>query len=712
MMRSLTDTPRRPRSRLAVLGKGLRWTRRAIGKLIIRHANRKRNSAYWIEAGNLYRLAMLFVPERQDIAVQAGNCFKEAGRFALALRQYEKVTEPAQKAEALLQRGDTLARGGAAAEAIVALEESVALGHARADARLSEVSQFGLVGAVEHASKAPRLNQPLAERFLLNRLTYGKNKDRRWLGSLDRTTHDKVAGEGVFWREHIAFTQVGWLKVRHEGRSEPLLTGVVAIRARIVSQAAIQDVRLTLDGRQIADGLPVKVDSHSSGRRLYAINIWLDTAALPEGRKTLSLSADATDGGTQIIKTSVIILRTPDDLDLKVSDAFVPSSTRPLPGDVASEVVSRPTNIRPASRRFIESPVRNILAMRVDQLGDLSASLPALRRLRELFPQAHLVALVAPGLTEVVRETGFCDEVQGLRLDYDHATERRYLDVKEEQRLQRAFLGRRFDLAIDLCPGDETRALLKMFNAQFLAGFNPRVFDFLDFGIDVISRDKVNRIARIPHASSVRMLIDGLAEVQTPERPASPRLQDDRALLAKRGLMQKNYLLIHTGARHPLNQWPMVNFIELANRLAESTDAPVVFFSDKPLDDALIQTVRHQERILVLETVQMDVFDALVSNAAVMIGNDSGPKHLAAARGVEVVSLHVNRLNWNEWGQESRGLILTKKVPCCGCGLNDVKMCAKDVLCLTSIAVEDAFEAVMDRWAHVMATQNDRPTLP
>lgn len=699
------------RSHSAPLAKASRWSRKAIGRWIIRQANSKRNAAYWREAGQLYRAALIFVPDRHDVAVQAGNCFKEAGLYDLALRHYEKAEDSEQRAEALLQKGDTLARGGAASEAIGALEQAVELGHLRADARLSEVAQFGLIGSTGLKGVAPRLNQPLAERFLLNRLTRGRNKDRRWLGSLDRTTHVKLGGPGVFWRDHIAFTQVGWLKVRNQGRSEPLLTGVVAVRARIVSSAALANVQLLIDGRPIAEADPVQVSAHSSGRRLYSVNIWLDAAALPVGRQSLALTAMDVAGGKQIIKTIANILRTPKDFSVADSDAFVASSSHPIIGDAAVDVASRPAEIRSAARRLIEAPVRDILVMRVDQLGDLSASLPALRRLRAMFPSARITALVAPGLVELVQATGCCDEVLSLHLAYDHVTERRYLDVVEEARVRASLTERRFDLAIDLCPGDETRPLLKMMDARILVGFNPRDFDFLDFGIDVVTRDKMNRIAKAPHAASVLMLIECLEQVQRSERPAAPRLRDDRENLSKFGLAQGRYLLIHTGARHPLNQWPIENYIALADRFIEATGEALVFFSDQPIESELLSSCRHKDRIQFLQKASMEVFDMLISNAAVMVGNDSGPKHLAAARGVETVSLHVNRLNWNEWGQDSRGLIVTKKVPCCGCGLNDVKMCAKEVLCLTSIAVDDAFSALMDRWNHVAVTSQDRPTL-
>ncbi len=91
-----------------------------------------------------------------------------------------------------------------------------------------------------------------------------------------------------------------------------------------------------------------------------------------------------------------------------------------------------------------------------------------------------------------------------------------------------------------------------------------------------------------------------------------------------------------------------------------------------------------------------DDFDALLSYCAVMVGNDSGPKHLAALRGAPVISLHMARLNWSEWGQEQSGLVISRKVPCAGCGIHrDPDECGKGFACITHISPEEVFDAVL-----------------
>jgi ADP-heptose:LPS heptosyltransferase len=102
----------------------------------------------------------------------------------------------------------------------------------------------------------------------------------------------------------------------------------------------------------------------------------------------------------------------------------------------------------------------------------------------------------------------------------------------------------------------------------------------------------------------------------------------------------------------------------------------------------------HGARLRLLPILDPDSFDQIISSARVMVGNDSGPKHLSAVRGVPTVSIHVGRLNWNEWGQEGDGVIVAKRIPCSGCGLNDIPLCGREAVCIRSITVEEVYSAV------------------
>lgn len=691
------STPRRASPNLLV--RGLNWGRRKAARAVVKAANGQRNASRWSRAASLYELGVRLVPARQDLLIQAGNCRKESGMIDRAVSLYERVDHSAHRAEAAFQKGDALAKAGAGGLAIDALETALALGHPRAEHRLDEVGHLGLLGSrTPDDEPLPEFDQSLSSSLLLNRLTSGNGGARRLLGTLDRRHHRKTESASALLDEHIAFMQVGWLRVQHNGRSEPLLTGVVAVRAKLRTRIMLERVELLDSSGVLASTRPVLVDEETHGRRLYSVNIWLDTAVLRPGRRAFKLAAFDAGGVRLTARTIAHVVPRPGELGLTASDAFVSSAPAPARGDAAEEVASRPAMVRSAQRGLLSRPPQSIAVMRVDQLGDVSASLAAMAALRRLFPEARITAIVAPMVVQVVEAAGLFDEILPLSLQYDPSTEQRFLDADEAAQFAERCAKVRFDLAIDLCVGDETRPLLKMLQAGCLVGFNPRSFNYLDFGIDVISRDKVNRLANVSHAASVMMLIEALKVALTPAQPATLRLVNPTGALSSRGLTPNAYIVVHTGARHPINQWPMDKYVDLATRLTTDTGRPVVFFADQALTPDQSARLAAADVIVIIERVPVDDFDALISNCAVLVGNDSGPKHLAAARGVETVSLHVNRLNWSEWGQDGRGVILSKRVPCCGCGLNDDKMCAKEVLCLTAISVDEAQAAVLNRW--------------
>ena len=53
-------------------------------------------------------------------------------------------------------------------------------------------------------------------------------------------------------------------------------------------------------------------------------------------------------------------------------------------------------------------------------------------------------------------------------------------------------------------------------------------------------------------------------------------------------------------------------------------------------------------------------------------------------------------MNWNEWAQEQTGLVVSRKVPCAGCGIHrDADECGKGLACITQITPQEVFDAVL-----------------
>jgi ADP-heptose:LPS heptosyltransferase len=647
---------------MSPLRKITKLIRLRFGLPFVRRADRSREAGEWVEAVLDYRRGLDWMPWREDLKVQIGNCLKEFGDYRGAVRAYASVGSGLSLPEARKQAADANRRAG-----------TILLPFAIAEAP----------DAID-GERAWNAAPVLSDRLLPNRIRLNPTEPRAWLGVLGQDGHlsSRLRGAGY---AAIKLDQVGTMVMDRDGAQEPLLAGVVAVRGRIstlgtLAEASVQvgegDTRITV--RTTLKSVPGR-----NPLRLYVFNVWIDATTLPRGRQWLSVEV-----GGKIAPAGLFVNVTDPVADFSTSDSFVmPSSYQP--GELDHAVTALPATIRPAARTLFDRPITSVLAMRVDQLGDVAASLPSLARLRGLFPDARLTVLAQPGVQAIVEACGLADEVLPITLTYDPVSERRRLDPAEEDRIRAVLEARRFDLAIDLSPGDESRPLLLLTGATYLVGFNPDRFTYLDFGIAARSRDKVNQLDKLSHAAAVAMLVEALAIAATPSRPSVPRVPEPE-ILRELALEPNAYVVLHLGARHAINRWPVEHFATLCERLVSDTLHTVVVFAGDEAE-ALAFT---GERVRAFGLMEPDRFDAVLSGARAMVGNDSGPKHLAATRGVPTVSVHVDRLNWNEWGQDGIGAIVSKRIPCTGCGLNDIALCGREAVCIRSITPDEVFAAL------------------
>lgn len=137
-----------------------------------------------------------------------------------------------------------------------------------------------------------------------------------------------------------------------------------------------------------------------------------------------------------------------------------------------------------------ETPgIRRILCLKLDHIGDVLIAAPALMLLRRSFPQAHITLVCGPWNVGLARRLKVADEIvpaaifsQVSLADLDPAAraERRDTAVAE---LQARGLGP-FDLAIDLRRDDDTREILKLFQARAYVGFGDlATFSYLDVAL-------------------------------------------------------------------------------------------------------------------------------------------------------------------------------------------------------------------------------------
>jgi ADP-heptose:LPS heptosyltransferase len=324
-------------------------------------------------------------------------------------------------------------------------------------------------------------------------------------------------------------------------------------------------------------------------------------------------------------------------------------------------------------------------------------SIPAMRRLRELLPSAHIVGLLTSANAELAQTLALFDEIIVVDFPDDRAERRRIMALDKQEQLRKRLEPYHFDLAIDLSVNPMSRLLLLLSGARFLYGFQDRDWPWLSAGFEARTHDPINRQECMPASTRVLALIERLGAMLESRAEIVRRADITRGMLEPYGLAKDDrFAVLHDGARLAFSRWPY--YRELASLLLERTDLNVVLLTDdSSMKSRLTPDHLASNRFRLLEgRLPFDDLDALLSFCTVFVGNDSGPKHLAALRGAKVVSIHSARINWNEMGQEISGTIISRKVPCAGCGIHhDADECAKDFACIVKISPKEVFDSVM-----------------
>jgi len=151
---------------------------------------------------------------------------------------------------------------------------------------------------------------------------------------------------------------------------------------------------------------------------------------------------------------------------------------------------------------------------------------------------------------------------------------------------------------------------------------------------------------------------------------------------------------IHMGSGYPSKRWPFENFRTFIHQIDREAIAQIVLVGTKSEKDLTPDLKLNSERLIDLrgKTALQDL-PILLDVCDVFIGNDSGPAHIAAAQGLEIILL-VSGTNdirlWYPWTE--RLSLLQHEVPCSPCGLETCPV--EDHPCVEQITVDQVLNAL------------------
>ncbi len=343
-------------------------------------------------------------------------------------------------------------------------------------------------------------------------------------------------------------------------------------------------------------------------------------------------------------------------------------------------------------------------------IGDVVLTTPVVRALRRAFPEARLTYLVEPQAAPVVEANPHLDAVLVAPLLSGLARWR--ADGALSLRLRRE----QFDMVIDFHGGPRSSWLTLATGAPVRIGYAvagrgwmytrqvPRARGHRDRHSVHNQWDLLESV--VPGAPLPTPAAD---PVEMPEQaPASARL--DRRLAGLGIGPDAELVVIHVGAGNEFRRWPERSFAEVVAALATARPNRRIILTTGAAQAERAEAVSHlastlgagRESVAVACDLDLAEVRSLFGRAALFIGGDSGPAHIAATTTIPMVVIYGPTTDavWGPWRDPALAteIVDVGPLPCRPC---DQRVCEPgDFRCLRGIspaAVIAAVERVMER---------------
>jgi lipopolysaccharide heptosyltransferase II len=344
--------------------------------------------------------------------------------------------------------------------------------------------------------------------------------------------------------------------------------------------------------------------------------------------------------------------------------------------------------------------VRRLLVVMPTWLGDCVMAMPTLRVLRGLYPEAHIAALVGANVKPIVDPNPWVNRTLTARV------RRRGKTTSQSGgpiRLAARLAAGKFDTAVILPNSFRSALIAKLAKIPRRVGYD-RDGRGLLLTDRLIARRTLQGYVPVPtrdyYLGLARYLgsIDPDPEMLLFTRPGDDTHADE---LLRRGGYEpgagRRLVLLNPGANYgDAKMWPPDRFAGVADRCAEELGA-FVAMNGAPKERAILDEVLAAAKTPILDLaasgMTLDLLKSIVRQASVMVTNDTGPRHIAAALGTPVVTIFgPTDPAWTEIGFEGERQVMEKVF----CGPCQKKKCPLDHRCMTRIDADRVSRVAID----------------
>ncbi|KAF0200391.1 MAG: heptosyltransferase II, partial [bacterium] len=348
---------------------------------------------------------------------------------------------------------------------------------------------------------------------------------------------------------------------------------------------------------------------------------------------------------------------------------------------------------------FKEESVKNILVRGTNWVGDSVITIPALRELKRIFPQAKISLLVKPWVSGIFEDLECLDEI----IKYERGS--LWGKIKKLQE-------KNFDLTVLFQNAFEAAVIAFGAKSKIRVGFPTEWRGFLlthslNLSKEILSLHQIYYYLHI--VSQLEERLFGKSQVDFENVKYHLPVKDERKKAIKEKLKEfdidtsKKLVAINPGATNSrAKRWPIDQFTELADRLVSAGVEVVFIGAEAELDitESVIKKMWQPAKILTGKTSLSESI-AFLSICDLLISNDTGPAYISAALDRPTLTIFGPTDDKMICPFGTQAELIRKEVECSPCMLKD---CPIDHRCMKGITVQ----MVLNRTVELLGYQSKR----
>jgi heptosyltransferase-2 len=322
--------------------------------------------------------------------------------------------------------------------------------------------------------------------------------------------------------------------------------------------------------------------------------------------------------------------------------------------------------------------MKKILMCAPNWVGDAVLAIPAMKAVRQKFPEAEITLLVRPWVAGVFTSAPFIDKVW---------SEPRPAGLGDWIRIARNIREKLFDMALLFPNSFESAAMIFLGRVPQRIGY---ATDGRSWMLTQRLKPSVEKRHQIHYYLDLAKAVSAAVDHPSVEIAANAEEKSQaRKLLESTGLApDRHFLVLNPGAAYgSAKRWGEDRFAEAGDALASELGLDVAIIgSEKERSSAERIHGLMRSRVAVLNgKTSLETLIGVISESSLVLTNDSGPMHIAAALGVPTVAVFgpTDDVATGPYGRRTR--IVREPVDCSPCMLRD---CPIDHRCMTRVSAE------------------------